>query len=144
MRTFPALAPVLASLWLVAVPVLAQNSVSTQHEAEPVTLHGKVAKIEWMNPRARLQLEVEDSSGKPKMWDVELGSANGLMRKNGWNKAPFRVGDEITIEANPAKNGDTKVRARNFTLENGTKVFVESSEQQKDPCTVNPNLPVCK
>jgi hypothetical protein len=62
--------------------VFAQHSFAAEYgRNKPITLTGKVAKVEWMNPHARFYVDVKDDACKVTNWEFELGSPNGLMRQ---------------------------------------------------------------
>ena len=65
---------------------------------KPVTLTGKVTKIEWTNPHAFLFIDVADKqTGAVTNWEIEMGSPNGLTRL-GWTRTLLKTGDEVTVD----------------------------------------------
>ena len=68
-----------AGVLLTAVsPMSAHHSFSAEFDAKKeVTLVGRVAKMEWVNPHAWLYIDVE-KDGKTERWAVEFGSPNVL------------------------------------------------------------------
>ena len=87
---------------------------------KPVTLTGRVTKIEWMNPHVHIDI---DAKGKP--WSIELGSPNGL-REHGWTQKTLKIGDVVTIEGSRAKDGSNLANARVVVLPGGARLLTGS------------------
>jgi len=119
---------VIAGLGLLvpAVPMLAHHSFAAEYDsAKPVTLKGKVTKVDWTNPHARFYVEVKEDDGKVTNWNLELASPNVLIR-NGWTRHSLTEGDQVTVEGSKAKDGSNMANARTVTLATGKKVFAGS------------------
>ena len=110
--------------WLVLVaatgsaarPVLAHHSFGADFDAsKPVTLHGNVTAVDWMNPHVRFYLDVTDESGKTN-WEFELGSPNTLMR-SGWTRGSLKIGDEITVKGCRAKDNPNQGQRHHHLVE---------------------------
>src|SRR5580658_64472 len=95
----------LAFLALAAtIPAIAHHSFAADYDAsKPITVHGTVTKVEWMNPHVRFFLAEKDASGKVTDWEFELGSPNTLMR-SGWTRESLKAGAEITVKAVRSKD----------------------------------------
>src|SRR5436853_4270330 len=65
---------------------------------------GIVTKVEWTNPHARFYIDVKDSNGSVTNWNFEMGSVLQL-RRQGWTRDSLKVGDQVTVEGYPAKDG---------------------------------------
>jgi hypothetical protein len=122
-------AEVLAGTLLAAgLPVLAHHSFSAEYDSNsPITLKGKVTKVEWMNPHVYYYVDVKDEKGAVKNWAVEAGAPNGLYRQ-GWRKDSLKIGDVITVEGYRAKDSGDHVNGRSVTLANGKRVFAGSED----------------
>ena len=116
-----------AAVWL-AAPVEAHHSFAAQYDPEkPVTLTGKVTKVEWTNPHARFYIDVKDAKGQVVSWNFELASPNYLKRA-GWSSTSLKEGDQITVEGSLARSGANMANARLVTFPDGTRVFARSAQ----------------
>jgi hypothetical protein len=118
----------IAALWL-AMPVAAHHSFAAQYDPEkPITLTGKVTKVEWTNPHARFYMDVKDATGHVVNWNFELASPNYLKRA-GWSSTSLKEGDQVTVEGSLARSGANMANARTVTLADGTRVFARSTAE---------------
>ena len=110
--------------------VSAHHSFAAEYEGDkPVTITGKVAKIDWQNPHIYFYVDVKDEKGETVNWELELGSPNGLMRQ-GWTRNSLKKGDQVTITGSLAKDGSKLANARTVKLADGRSVFAGSSETE--------------
>ena len=100
----PALSTLGASLIALAtLPLLAHHSIDAEFDRnKPVTVTGKVTKIDWMNPHIWIYLDVKEKDGKVTKWQFEGGPPNAL-RRGGWNRDSLKEGDQVTISGIMAK-----------------------------------------
>jgi hypothetical protein len=112
-----------------ALPALAHHAFNAEFDRQkPITLTGKVTKVEWSNPHARIYFDVKGEKGDVVNWDFEMGSPNGLMR-NGWRRDSLKVGDEITVSGWLAKHAPQLGNAGTVTMvATGKRLFAASSE----------------
>ena len=99
---------------------------------KPVTLTGKVTKLEWMNPHAYLYIDVKDEqTGDTTNWAIELGSPNGLTRL-GWKRNSVKVGDVLIVEGTRGRHKPNLANARSATLAStGERLGAASSEGRR-------------
>jgi hypothetical protein len=122
-------ATVLVSV-IAAIPLVAHHSFAAEYDAtKPVTLTGKVTKVEWQNPHAFFYIDVkDDKTNQVANWAVELGSPNSLMRL-GWTRKSMNIDDVVTVQGSLAKDGSKLVNARNVSLAStGKRLLTGSSE----------------
>ena len=106
--------------------VSAHHSFAAEYDAnKPVTLRGKVTKVDWINPHSWVHVDVTDESGKVTNWSCETAPPNMLYRQ-GWRRDSLKEGDEVTIEGFVAKDGSATMTARSV-LANGRKMFAGSA-----------------
>ncbi len=124
---------------LLAVPVIvvaswrawAHHAFSAEFDKDaPVSLQGKVTKVEWINPHAWIHLAAEQPDGSTQAWMVEGGTPNTLLRA-GINRNSVPIGSEIKVRGYQAKNKSCdpacKANGRDITLADGKRAFMGSS-----------------
>jgi len=111
----------------------AHHSFSAEFDRDkPITLTGKLTKLEWTNPHARIYIDVEDESGEVVNWDFELGPPNGLMRQ-GWSRNSLSEGQLLTISGFLSKSQENVANARTVKLPDGRQVLAGSSFDTSAP-----------
>ena len=113
-----------------ASSVIAHHSFAAEFDiTKPVTLTGKVTKIEWTNPHAFVFIDVQDKqTGTVTNWEIEMGSPNGLTRL-GWTRTLLKAGDEVTVEGSLGRNKANLANARSVVMTaTGKKLGAASSE----------------
>ena len=85
---------------------LAHHSYSMFDLSKSVFVTGTLAKHEWVNPHTFVWLYVEkpDQRGKYDLYAFENGPITMLMR-HGWTKETLRVGEKLTVQYFPLKDG---------------------------------------
>jgi hypothetical protein len=117
-------------LMVAAVPVAAHHSFAAEFDAsQPITIRGKVTKISWTNPHVWVYLNVPDEkTGKVENWGFEMGAPQQV-RARGWDRDTLKTGDELIVEGSRARDGSSRMNARNVTWAlTGKKLGAASSE----------------
>jgi hypothetical protein len=92
-------------LLAVSVPLFAHHGGASYDTSKTVTVKGTVTDYIWANPHVFVKLDVKDDSGNTVHWIVEAQNPVSMMQI-GWSKNTFKPGDEVEIDAMPAKNGN--------------------------------------
>ena len=114
---------------LAGMPAQAHHSFAAQYDAsKPVTLTGKVTKVEWTNPHIYIYIDVPDEkTGDVKNWALEMGGPNALIRL-GWSRNSLKADDVVTVEGTLARDGSNLANARSVVMAStGKKMFAGSS-----------------
>lgn len=109
-----------------AVPAFAHHSFSMFSMDKSVTYKGKVVEYQWVNPHSHIVVKVDPGPGVDATtvgtWDIEGGSTN-IMGRQGWNKATFKAGDDITVVAHPLKDGSKGASLFYVILPDGKRLY---------------------
>ena len=117
------------TLLAAALPAHAHHSFAAQYDAaKPVTLTGKVTKVEWTNPHIFIYMDVPDEkTGAAVNWALEMGGPNALIRL-GWTRNSLKADDLITVEGSLAKDGTHLANAKSIVMTaTGKKMLAGSS-----------------
>jgi len=87
----------------VAGIAVAHHGISNWDLNKDISLTGRLAKIELINPHSWIHLEVRGTDGKPASWKCEMRSVNAL-RRSGWSKELFQIGSTITVTGSPERH----------------------------------------
>ena len=95
---------VIASLSATVLPAAAHHSFSVFNTSETKTVTGTVKEIEWTNPHIWLWVNVTNDKGGVDVYAFEGMSPNYLERR-GWTRTTLKVGDKVTVDYNPLRDG---------------------------------------
>ena len=99
-------------------PLLAHHGNASYDTEKSVTIKGTVTQYVWANPHVFLKVDAKDESGNTLHWVIE-GQSAVTQANNGWSKNMFKPGDQVLIDATPAKNGRLIGRFRGRIVING-------------------------
>jgi hypothetical protein len=116
MKTLIAFGLVLAGVLAGVKTAEGHHSFAAEFDSKKqVTLKGIVTKVDWSNPHVWIYLNVKDDAGKTTNWGAEMGPPH-LLANGGWRRESLKTGDMITVDGYLAKNGTSRVNARQVTL----------------------------
>src|SRR5262245_61592026 len=97
---------ILAASLFLATAASAHHSYAMFDGSRTLTVNGTVAKLEWMNPHVFVWIYVPKpkTKGGYDIYAFETSSPNVLTRL-GWTKTVLTVGEKITVEYWPLKDG---------------------------------------
>lgn len=111
----------------VAPLALAHHSAVQYDFTKLVEIKGKVKAFTAANPHMRLTLDVKDANGTG-THEVKLeGHSTNNMYRNGYRKGMVNVGDEVTVNVAPLRNGDEGGYVLGATAANGDYFGVRST-----------------
>ncbi len=112
---------------LAAIPVRAHHAFAAEFDIDsPLTLEGKLAVWEMINPHSWFHIDVEGPDGEVVRWLVEGGSPNQLIR-NGVTQYSVPIGTVLVVEGYASKDRTNKAVGSNFTLPDGSRLFLGGS-----------------
>ena len=121
----------LAALLLAGLPVSAHHSIAAGFDMQTdISITGTITTMEFINPHARLFLEVEDENGQTETWTVWFTSGNNLMRR-GWRPTDLPVGETVTVTGFPARDGSPQTYGGETTLGDGRILFGGNAPGQR-------------
>lgn len=86
-------------------------------EDKLVSVSGTVTDFQFRNPHGVITLAVP--KGKTTiLWRAETNSPS-ILRRRGWSPDSLHVGDKVTLEGWPAKDGTNYIRLRSARLSDG-------------------------
>ena len=100
---------------------LAHHSALEYDNDATVEIEGEIVSTFWRNPHVRFTVRVTDN-GQEVDWEIEGNSLNGLARL-GITPDFISVGDQVKVAGPAARNGDSKMRASNVLLADGTEAI---------------------
>jgi hypothetical protein len=109
-------------LLLVALPLAAHHAFAPEFDVDkPVTVTGKVVKLDLVNPHSWLYVDVTEPNGSITHWRFELGAPNALFRL-GWKKETVPAGMMVVVSGFRAKAGGPVANGRSVKLTSGQEL----------------------
>src|SRR5580704_9190042 len=105
MNRFRTISLAVVAMLAVSVPVFAHHGGAAYDTDKNITVKGKVTDYVWSNPHVFVKVDVKDDNGNIVHWIVEAQNPVSMLQI-GWSKNTFKPGDEVEIDAMPAKNGN--------------------------------------
>ncbi len=101
------------------MPALAHHGAGTFDLSKSVTYTGKLTRIELINPHSWLYFDVTDANGRVTHHRCEMRSVH-VLRRSGWTKELFPVGQKIVVEAAPDKIDPNSCYLNTIRFEDGS------------------------
>ncbi len=93
-----------AAALVLASPTSGHHSDSALDMDSVVRFEGTVTEYSMRNPHAYFVVASTDGRGEPIEWTVQMHSAISQSRR-GWTRDTLAVGDRVTVDVNPARDG---------------------------------------
>ena len=125
--------------FLTAGSVWAHHAISAVFDtSKQIKIVGELTDVDWVNPHIFIHLKGKNSAGATVQWKVE-SSPPAWFRRVGASSNTFakHIGEMVTIDAQPAKDGSTysyllKITfANGDTLEGASTTEAESAQPRK-------------
>ncbi len=149
------LAPLLAALTAVALPVSAHHGWSSFNQDQPLYIEGRIKSVAWRNPHAEAVVEVpadlklpadlstrkmpaqqQAVDGAAVLGKTQLPAQAGgdwevefapLSRMDAWNVAPLKAGDRVQLVGYAGVPGKPKLMRVEYLIVNGQAYGLRSS-----------------
>jgi hypothetical protein len=118
---------VAAAIIAIGFPLWAHHGNAAYDDKNPINIQGTVTEFAWTNPHAQIYLDVKDDKGNVVHWSVETYSPGKLVRA-GWTKDIVKVGDQVSINLIPAKNGSPVGFLHKLVLPNGKELGLQEQD----------------
>jgi len=99
----------------------AHHSFAAFDMTKTLAISGTVTKWVWANPHSWLYVAVAKTDGTHEEWAFECSSPNMMIRW-GWHYSDIKVGDKITIDAHPSRDGGHRASVYAVYFANGRVV----------------------
>jgi hypothetical protein len=118
------------------VPMLAHHSVESQFDVNKIlTIKGRITRIEWMNPHARIWVDAKNADGTVSSWEMELPPPHALQLHD--VRIDFvKQGDQVSVDLWRAKDGSKLANALTVTLPDGR--VLDFPRLMRMPVAINP------
>jgi hypothetical protein len=100
---------------------LAHHGGSEYDLRTTVEFKAKLTRVELINPHSWIYFDVTDKDGKVSHHRCEMRSVH-VLRRSGWTKDVFPVGQQITIEASPNRTDPASCYLQTILLADGTRM----------------------
>ena len=100
---------------------LAHHGGAEYDLGKTVEFKAKLTKVDLINPHAWLYFDVTEPDGKTSHHRCEMRSVH-VLRRSGWTKELFPVGQQITIEASPNRTDPASCYLQTILTADGTRM----------------------
>ena len=127
MRTFHHILLAAVTLLLMAIPVVAHHSFSSEFDAnKKISIDGVISKVELINPHGYVHLDVKDpKTGKVTTWLFETHGP-GQLRRMGLTRDV--VGQHAVVDGYAAKDGSSFDWGTKYVFDDGRTILTYSPE----------------
>ena len=108
-----------AAAALASTGALAHHSFAAFDLTKTVVIEGVLTDVKFTNPHSWFEVNVVDASGKSTLWAIEGLSPQQLIGK-GLKRSSMKVGDRVSLTANPLRDGSIGGSLVSVKLADGT------------------------
>lgn len=123
---------VVLALGVMDASLLAHHSTVAYAQQSIVLKKATMTKILWASPHIILTFTAKEANSAVATWNVETGSPGSVARV-GWNRNSLKVGDVVTMEVYPAKNGAKVGRLKKVIFSDGHELFDTQNPETLKP-----------
>ena len=100
---------------------LAHHGGSEYDLCKTVEFKAKLTRVDLINPHSWIYFDVTEADGKVSHHRCEMRSVH-VLRRSGWTKEVFPVGQQITIEASPNRTDPASCYLQTILAADGTRM----------------------
>jgi hypothetical protein len=100
---------------------LAHHGGAEYDLSKTVEFKAKLTRVELINPHSWIYFDVTDKDGKVSHHRAEMRSVH-VLRRSGWTKEVFPVGQQVTIEASPNRTDPLSCYLQTILAADGTRM----------------------
>ena len=100
---------------------LAHHGGNEYDLSKTVEFKGKLTRVELINPHSWIYFDVTDKDGKISHHRAEMRSVH-VLRRSGWTKELFPVGQQVTIEVSPNRTDPLSSYLQTIVAADGTRM----------------------
>jgi hypothetical protein len=109
-------AAIVATAMAGALPAWAHHSFAMYDRSKTGTIKGTVKIFQWTNPHVILWMVVQpEGGGAVQEWSFETTSP-GVLTRAGWTRQSIKVGDRVSVEYDPLRDGSHGGSLNSVTL----------------------------
>lgn len=86
-----------------------------------VVFHGKLTSVDMINPHSWIYFDITSPGGRIEHHRCEMRSVH-VLRRSGWTKERFPVGQQVTIEASPNRTDPLSCYLQTIVAADGTRM----------------------
>ena len=100
---------------------LAHHGGAEYDLSKTVEFKGKLTRVEMINPHSWIYFDVTEPDGKISHHRCEMRSVH-VLRRSGWTKDEFPVGQQITVEASPNRTDPASCYLQTILMADGARM----------------------
>ena len=104
----------------IALPAAAHHNFAAHYDLEKtIEISGVVTEFRFVNPHARVYIDVVNANGQTERWMAE-GDASVGLRRSGWTENQLNPGDRVEVVGSPSIRGLQTMSWSTISLADGT------------------------
>jgi hypothetical protein len=104
-----------------AAPAAAHHGFGTYDLNADMRVEGVLVGIDFVNPHSWLHIEASGPDGEPVIYHCEMRAAS-VLRRSGWSREMFTVGDPITMDGAPDRRNPAGCYVGTVTFADGSSI----------------------
>lgn len=110
--------------------VNAHHSYSIYDIDNKISRTGVLSELKFVQPHIKMVVEVSPEDGTKEIWQI-ASMGPGLWDRNGHDRDFAAIGDTVTIEGWPARNGDDEMALSTITSQKSGKMVIRDVVRQQ-------------